>query len=456
VRIEVRMTQNQTTTIYVLSSAPGRAGVAVIRISGPKAGPLLDAVTVGKRPLPRRAMLRALVSARGEKIDRGLVLWLPGPQSFTGEDCAELHIHGGRAVVARVLEELGRDADCRLAEAGEFARRGFDNGKIDLAEAEGLADLIDAETDAQRRQALAQAEGALSRLTEGWRLRLIQAQALAEAAIDFSDEGDVSAKAMTDAAGDVTQLAQEIKSHLADGHRGEILRDGFQVVLVGPPNIGKSSLLNALARRDAAIVTPEAGTTRDVLEVHLDLKGYPVVVCDTAGLRDTDAAIEQEGIRRARQRAEAADLVLWLGDGIDPSIWPSHGVSVAEDRIVPVISKADMLSDAELADVTNAGLAVSAKTGAGLDALIAVIADAAKTRIGDTGSGQPTLTQARHRQAVEHCVAALEAFEAGPLSEAELRAEDLRRAATALGRITGRVDVEDVLDQVFGRFCIGK
>lgn len=450
------MTSGQTTTIYALSSAAGRAGVAVVRISGPKAGPVLDALTSNKRPQPRCAALRALVSIKGEKIDRGLVLWLPGPASFTGEDCAELHVHGGRAVVARVLEELSGYDTCRLAEPGEFTRRGFDNGKIDLAEAEGLADLIDAETDAQRRQALAQAGGALSHLIDGWRQRLIQAQSLAEAAIDFSDEGDVSSQALSDAATTVVALAAEIKSHLDDGHRGEILRDGFQVVLAGPPNVGKSSLINALARRDAAIVTPEAGTTRDVLEVHLDLKGYPVVVCDTAGLRETEAAIEQEGIRRARKRAEDSDLVLWLGDSADLAVWPPHGLSIGDSLIVRIVSKADLLSAAELASVPDGALAVSAKSGTGVKALIATVAQAARDRIGDTDSGQPTLTHARHRQAVEHCLQALEAFQAGPLEEAELRAEDLRRAATALGRITGRVVVEDVLDQVFGRFCIGK
>lgn len=447
-------TSRDRTTIYALSSAPGRAGVAIIRLSGPAAAHCLDVLTANRRPPPRAAALRALHHpASGDKLDTGLVLWMPGPKSFTGEDCAELHVHGGHAVTRALLEALATVPGCRLAEPGEFARRAFDNGKLDLTEAEGLADLIDAETEAQRKQALAQASGALSQLYEDWRATLIEAQALAEAAIDFADEGDVGGQAMARAAELVASLEAEIKSHLDDGHRGEILRTGFQVVLAGPPNAGKSSLLNALARRDAAIVTPEAGTTRDVLEVHLDLKGYPVIVCDTAGLRHTSEAIEGEGIRRARARAETADLVLWLGDEPDTGSWPPHGLNVPADKILPVLTKRDVLAPAPLPPDL---LAVSSKTGEGLGQLINRIAAEAESRLATGDNPTPALTQARHRQAVSTALEALEAFQLGSLEDSELRAEDLRRAAFQLGRVTGRVDVEDVLDQVFARFCIGK
>ena len=446
------MTQSQTQTIFALSSAAGRAGVAVVRMTGPQTANVIAAL-VGRAPTPRLAGLRALRDPETQTtIDRGLVLWFPAPASFTGEDCAEFHVHSGPAVIRALLTTLANQSRCRLAEPGEFSRRAFANGKMDLAEAEGIADLIDAETEAQRQQALNQASGALSALYEGWRARLIEAAALTEAAIDFSDEQDVASDALDKARQAIMQVLPEIQAHLDDHHRGEILRDGFRVVLAGAPNVGKSSLLNALARRDAAIVSEHAGTTRDVVEVRLNLKGYPVIVSDTAGLRAAAESIEQEGIRRAKDAARKAQLVLWLLDHDDHGEAPPIDLIDDESALVRVRSKADLYSGAP---ETNADIIVSAKTGAGLDQLIALIADRAETSLG-TKTSAPALTQVRHRQAVTQCADHLRAYLAGPLADAELRAEDLRSAITALGRITGRVDVEDILDQVFGRFCIGK
>ncbi|MFN0218328.1 MAG: tRNA uridine-5-carboxymethylaminomethyl(34) synthesis GTPase MnmE [Hyphomicrobium sp.] len=470
-------------TIFALSSGPGRAGVAVIRISGPSARAII-ARMAAPVPDPRHVSFRTIRHPEtGDAIDKAVVFWFAGPASETGEDVAELQLHGGRAVVRATLDALGGIDGCRLAEHGEFARRAFLNGKIDLVEVEGLADLVDAETEAQRRQALAQAGGVLSRLYEGWRTRLIEVAALAEAAIDFSDEGDVGSGAMAQARTRASPLRDDIARHLADGHRGEILRDGFRVALLGPPNAGKSSLLNALARREAAIVSEEAGTTRDVIEVRLDLKGLPVIVSDTAGVREATGAVEREGIRRSFEAARAADLVLWLSEsGVEPR--PDN---VSRESLIDVRTKAD-LSEGAANDQNpltpalsprgegegtthfpkregvgtsvypggegDGALAISSKTGEGVEGLIAMIAARAGAAVG--GCEDPALTQTRHRQALEQAAAALDDFLTGDPSVPELRAEDVRRAAFALGRITGRVDVEDVLDQIFSRFCIGK
>jgi len=444
-------------TIYALSSAPGRAGVAVIRVSGPSAGEVLDKIA-GGLPHARRAVLRAFVRPKSqEPIDRGLVLWMPGPKTFTGEDVAELHVHGGRAVVQAMLAAIGQIAGCRMAEPGEFARRAFASGKIDLTEAEGLADLIDAETEAQRVQALRQAGGSLSVLYEGWRRELIEALALTEAAIDFSDEGDVSLKSLEMASERVTELRGKIARHLDDGHRGEILREGLQVVLAGAPNVGKSSLLNQLARREAAIVSAEAGTTRDVIEVRLDLEGLPVIVTDTAGLRETEHMVEREGIRRTLQRAEQADLIIWIEDASAPGAGPPEEIKARLADTIVVLNKADLAGEGAPKHDGEA-LPISAKTGANVDVLVKRIAEEARQRIAPRE--EPAVTQLRHRQHLEECLHFLEAYEvasqAGPEEMAELRAEELRLAAAALGRISGRVDVEDVLDAVFARFCIGK
>lgn len=441
----------QPDTIFALSSAPGRAGVAVIRISGPEAGAVIDAMA-SPRPENRLAGLRRIRDPQsGEVLDEALVLWLAAPRTETGEDMVELHLHGSPAIVKAVLATLGRMPGCRLAEPGEFARRAFQNGKLDLAQVEGLADLIDAETDAQRHQALAQMRGALSDLYEGWRRDLIEACALMEAAIDFSDEGDVAGDAVERAYGIVRELQDEIRAHLDDGHRGEILREGFRVVLAGPPNAGKSSLLNALARREAAIVSEEAGTTRDALEVRLDLHGLPVIVTDTAGIREAEGKVEKEGIRRALAHAREADLVLWLGDAAtEPALPPPDVLERGDKLFMAVATKIDIPG----AVAPPGALAISAKSGAGLPELINLIAASAQERIGV--SSAPAITRERYRQHLLTCLHALQRFMDSPCTEHELRAEDLRQAIQALGRITGRVDVEEVLGEIFGRFCIGK
>ena len=440
---------DEVPTIFALSSAPGRAGVAVVRVSGPRAGDLIDALA-SPRPKKRFVALRRIRDPQsGEAIDQGLVLWFAAPHTETGEDMAEFHLHGGPAIVKAVLALLGRQPGCRLARPGEFARRAFENGKIDLAQVEGLADLIEAETEAQRRQAMRQMGGALSELYEGWRGELIRASALVEAVIDFSDETDVANNAFETARNMVDTLRASIAAHLADDHRGEILREGFRVVLAGAPNVGKSSLLNALAKRDAAIVSEEAGTTRDVIEVRLDLDGLPVVVSDTAGIREARGAIEQEGIRRTFEHARDADLVVWLTDATAPEAAPPE----LGEQVLVVTNKIDLAPAGDK-------LGISAKTGAGINELTRHLAEAARDRIGV--SEAPAITRARYRAHLRGCMAACEAFMAplqggvAPFADIELRAEDLRQAVHALGRITGRVDVEDVLGEIFGRFCIGK
>jgi tRNA modification GTPase len=431
-------------TIFAPASAPGRAAIAVWRISGPETANALQALTGRAPPPPRRAALRDLADpATGTALDRALVLWFPAPGSFTGEDAAELHCHGGRAVAEAVAAALGGLQGMRPAEPGEFSRRAFLNGKLDLTEAEAIADLAAAETEAQRRQALAQAGGALSALYDGWRTELIRLRAHLEADIEFPDEdiGDPVAGLFDEISG----LRAAIAAHLADARRGERLREGVAIAVIGAPNAGKSSLVNALARRDVAIVSPEAGTTRDAIEVHLDLGGYPVTLIDTAGLREAAGAIEAEGIARARARAEAADLVLAL---FAADAEPDAGtLSLLDKRAVVVRSKADLASDD-----ASAALAISIKNSAGIDALL----QALTARVADllTDRGTPPPTRARHREALIRCLAALDAAGSAPLPE--LAAEELRLAADALGRITGRIDIEDMLDAVFRDFCIGK
>lgn len=444
----------EVATIFALSSAPGRAGVAVVRISGPAAGLVLDAMA-GPRPKPRVAALRSVRHPMtGDEIDQGLVLWFPGPRSFTGEDVAELHVHGGRAVVQAVLSALGDVAGCRPAEAGEFARRAFESCRLDLTMAEGLADLIDAETEAQRKQALRQAGGALADLYDAWRSSLLEALALVEAAIDFSDEGDVGVSTFERAVPIVRELEAAISRHLADGHRGEILREGFHVVLAGPPNVGKSSLLNALARRDAAIVSEEAGTTRDVIEVRLDLEGLPVIISDTAGIREATGPIEREGIRRTLARTRDADLIVWLMDATAPDPHLPPDLADMADRTLWVSNKVDLRSGGWPATLPDDMIGVSARTGHGIDELTRRLAAIARERIAP--GEHPGLTQERHRRNLVECHQALTAFFEGSSRQVELRAEDLRIAANALGRQTGRIDPEQVLGQIFGRFCIGK
>jgi tRNA modification GTPase len=442
-------------TIVASASGAGLAAIAVIRISGPKAGDMLEALC-GGIPEPRHASLRDIGPPRWSKLDRGLVLWFPGPASFTGEDMAELHVHGSRAVIREVIEAVLTLPGTRLAEPGEFARRAFENGKLDLTEVEGLADLIGAETEAQRRQAFAQAEGSLRALYETWRAELLAAQALVEAGLDFADEGDVVADVSLKADAIVASLRAAIARQLAD-RSGERLRDGLRVVIAGPPNVGKSSLLNALAKRDAAIVSAEAGTTRDVIEVHLDLGGLPVILSDTAGIREAQGKVEAAGIDRALGRVEDADLVLWVVDAAAPIWSPPLDISSGNGgQLWTTGGQICVLNKIDLATVSGGPdrIEVSAKTGAGLDALIALLAD----RAGDllsSGAGSPAITRTRHRVELEAGQAALERFGEPKLSP-ELKAEELRIAARHLGRLTGRIDVEEVLGAIFAEFCIGK
>lgn len=435
-------------TIFALASAPGRAGVQVIRISGPDAGTALCRLTGRALPASRQAALAALRDpVTGEMFDKALVLSFPAPGSFTGEDVVELHLHGGRAVLTAATQAL-TCLGLRVAEPGEFSRRAFEHGKLDLTEAEAIADLVDAETAAQRRQALRQMEGALGQLYDGWRHRLTRALAHLEADIDFPDE-DLPG-GLSDAVRPVVEaLVAELSGHLADQGRGERLRDGISIAILGAPNAGKSSLLNAIARRDVAIVSNQAGTTRDVIEVQLDLGGYPVLLADTAGLRDAADQVESEGIRRALDRAAKADLKLLVFDGgelPDPAT-----LALADDDAILVMNKAD-LADAVAPLVGRPILPLSARTGDGVPPLLAALEQAVAARYAP--SGAPALTRARHRSALETCREDLRRALQAPLPE--LAAEDVRLAVRALGRITGRVDVEDLLDVIFRDFCIGK
>ena len=443
-------------TIFALASGAGRAGIAVIRLSGPAAGKALERLSGGGLPVPRQATRTSFQCPKNQDtvLDDGLALWFPAPASFTGEDVAELHIHGGPAVIGAIVSALAGLPGLRPAEAGEFSRRAFENGKFDLTAAEGLADLIDAETDAQRRQAQRQSRGELGRLYDNWAERLIRAQALSEADIDFSDE-DIPDDLIGEALAIAAELDQEIAAHLDDGHRGERLRAGLYLAIVGPPNAGKSSLLNRLAKRDAAIVSDIAGTTRDVIDVHLDLGGYPVIVADTAGLREARDSIETEGVRRARERAGDADMKLAVFDATDldcdGGLDPLTLELIDTDTFV-VLNKGDLVTTPLPRDIEKRpAFAVSAKTGAGLDALLGALQSAAAERMAGEGAG---LTRQRHRVALTACRQAL--ARAAVAGEPELLGEDLRLASRELGRITGRVDVEDLLDVIFSEFCIGK
>jgi tRNA modification GTPase len=381
----------------------------------------------------------------GDLIDKALVLYFPAPNSFTGEDVVEFHTHGGRAVTNALIECLRGLPRFRLAEAGEFTRRAFENGKMDLTEAEAVADLVHADTEAQRKQALRQMGGALGALYEKWRTTLSRALAYVEAAIDFSDE-ELPTDMVEKQNAALRALRDEIAAHLNDNHRGERLRDGFSIVLLGAPNAGKSSLLNALARRDAAIVSPTAGTTRDIIEVHLDINGYAVILADTAGLRDSENDIENEGIARARARAAQADLKLVVLDSTAPD---EASKNLIDGHTIVVMNKCDLVtpsaSDSQF-------VSISAKTGAGIDALLQKIGNEIARRFDNQTT--PPLTRARHRAALEDSVTHLDRALTAPM--ADMVAEDVRLAMRALGRITGRVDVEDLLDIIFRDFCIGK
>lgn len=491
------MSEISRQTIFALSSGRGPAAIAVVRVSGPKAKDAL--VRLGaKIPEPRKAGLARLRDPKsGEPIDEALALFFPGPHSETGEDVVELQLHGGRAVLAATFAALEQIEGLRPAEAGEFTRRAFENGKLDLTAVEGLADLVNAETEGQRRQAFRQMKGALGGPAESWRQRLIQALALVEARIDFSDESDVPEELVAPALAIARQLHTEIGRSLADGRRGERLREGMIVAIAGPPNAGKSTLLNRIAQREVAIVSPHAGTTRDVIEVHLDLDGWPVTLLDTAGIRETTDPVEQEGVRRACERAAAADLVLWLEDAGTKR--PQTEAAVASAKRAPaehsgpiywhIVNKIDVISDSNeyelrsysknecelsannvLINLVSNELTrnnelqsiyfeqsfnVSAVSGEGFDALIGALMRRAGKFL--AGAESALITRDRHRAALSEAQGALERALGPTLAGHEdLLAEELRAAAAALGRLTGRVDVEDILDVIFRDFCIGK
>jgi len=443
-------------TIFALSSGRAPSAIAVVRVSGPQAGTVLTTLA-GKLPAPRLASRRLLRDGVGHPIDDGVVLWFPGPASATGEDIAEFHVHGGRAVLAALFASISVIQNTRAAEPGEFTRRAFENGKLDLTEAEGLDDLIHADTDRQRRQALRQLQGLLGDRARDWRERIIEASALIEAGIDFSDEGDVPAELTAPAVEAIKALHDEIANVLAAQGHSERLRDGLVVAIAGEPNVGKSTLMNQLARREVAIVSPHAGTTRDVIEVQLDLDGYPVTIIDTAGIRETDDPVEQEGVRRARARAEDADLVLWLvesGQAVDPETKRLLRNS-EQDGSGPVWIIRNKIDLAGAGGAAARGeFAVSAREGDGIPDLVQALVEFAAEFFG--ASEGAMVTRARQRellsQASDSLRRSLELVEEGE----ELAAEELRAAAYALGRLLGRVDVEDVLGAIFQKFCIGK
>jgi tRNA modification GTPase len=444
-------------TIFAPATAPGRSAVAVMRLSGSETAAALRALA-GKLPSPRRAGVRRLRSASGETLDQALVLWFPAPASYTGEDCAELHLHGGPAVTAGVSRAL-LAAGLRLAEPGEFTRRAFEAGKLDLDQAEAVADLVDAETEAQGRQALAQLGGALGRRYETWRESLTEALAYLEAAVDFPDEelpADVARRARPIVEG----LIGDMSAALADAHRGERVRDGYRIALIGAPNAGKSSLLNALVGRDAAIVTATPGTTRDVIELPLVLGGYKALLADMAGVRTTEEAIEAEGVRRARAWAEDAALRLWVVDAsADSGAW-REAADLARPGDLLVLTKGDLPRGGDAAKALDAaterglnGLELSVATDAGMGDLTKFLADRMAADL--SGAEFPAVTRERHAALLTEALGHLRRGADG-LETPELAAEDLRLAARALGRVTGRIGAEDILDRIFASFCIGK
>ncbi|RWM77921.1 MAG: tRNA uridine-5-carboxymethylaminomethyl(34) synthesis GTPase MnmE [Mesorhizobium sp.] len=435
-------------SIVALSSGRLPAGVAVIRISGPQSRFVVETIA-GPMVQNRVAAYRKFRAPDGSVLDSGLVVFFAGPNSFTGEDIAEFHVHGGRAVVARMLETIAGFDGVRHAEPGEFTRRAFFNGKVNLVETEALADLVNAETEAQRRFAVQNAEGAQSELYLSWRRRLIHARAMIEAEIDFSDEDDVPGSVAETVWSDVRAMIDEIERHVQGFRAAEIIRDGFEVVILGAPNAGKSSLFNALARREAAIVTEEPGTTRDLLEVVLDLEGMRVRVTDTAGLRETPGRIEAIGIERARSKAGTADLLLVLEDMVEPV---PIGAIPADVPSLRIGTKVDLLRDESL--VARYDAVISTRDGTGLAELLAEIGRRAAAQIGQAGDILPS--RLRHVELLNETKRFLLAAVTGSERGQELRAEELRLAADRLGRIVGAVDVEDMLDVIFSQFCIGK
>ncbi len=440
-------------TFFAPATGVGRAAISIVRVSGPACNRMIETLSRAPLPAERVATLRILRHPlTGEALDRALVVRFDGPRSFTGEDMAELHVTGGRAVQAALVEALTLVEGLRPAEPGEFALRAFENGKLDLSQVEGLADLVDAQTQAQRRQALRIAGGALARETEAIRALIVEAMAHVEAQIDFSDQEDVDPAGLGHTRRLVEAATKRIDRALLSARSGERLREGFNVVIAGPPNVGKSTLMNAIARRDVSIVSAVPGTTRDPIEVSLELRGYPVTLVDTAGIRPTDDPVENEGIARARRRSEEADLTLWLTEWLtdDEVAAPDPGLPSGRGPVLTVRTKVDLRQG----DPGPEAVAVSAKTGQGVDRLLDAIADIAEQQF--SGQGPALLTCVRHRLAFEDALANLERLQANPGAPAEFMAEDLRLAARALERIAGRIDVEEVLGEIFSRLCIGK
>lgn len=440
-------------TIYALASAPGRAAIAVIRLSGPACRAALEALTPAGPPPPRRASVRRLIDpSSGEILDDAVVLWFPAPASYTGEDAAELHVHGGRAVLDGVMDALARLPGLRPAEPGEFTRRAVTHGRMDLTRAEAVADLVDAATVEQRRQALGQLSGSLDALYSGWGERLKRVLAHVEAAIDFPDE-DLPDDVVAGVDREIAELIAAMENHLDDDRRAERLRDGINVAIVGAPNVGKSSLMNRLAQRDAVIVSEQAGTTRDIVEVDMEIGGFEVLLADTAGLRESDQAIEAEGIRRARERAAESDLTLLVVDATRLAETAVDVEGLVDARSLLVANKCDLAplaADARILDQAVWG--ISCATGEGLDALMAGLQE--KLWALWPNRDGPGPSRARHRAGVAAAIEALERARGAGL--AELRGEDLRMALRALDRLTGHTDVEALLDVVFRDFCIGK
>jgi tRNA modification GTPase len=436
-------------TIFALSSGGLPSGVAVVRISGPRA--LEAASKLCRDPLPpaRFAGLRSLCMPDGSTLDQALILVFPGPHSFTGEDCIELQLHGSRAVVAAVLGLLAGFPGLRLADAGEFSRRAFQNGKLDLVEVEGLSDLLAAETEMQRRLAIEQANGQFSSIYQGWRERLVFARAMIEAELDFSDEGDIPGSVSERIWSDVGDLIAQMEQVVLSQKSGEIIRDGFKVALAGLPNAGKSSLMNSLAQRDVAIVTDVAGTTRDVIRCELDLEGYKVEIFDTAGLRDTDDVVEREGIKRAEKVIGDVDLVLQLVDLTGPDDRLSFGNSV----VWTVGTKSDRTEVAEL-DRSAFDFVISTVDGSGLSELRRALVSEVKRRTAVVSVAVPS--RLRHVENIVSAAASLRRASAEPSKALELRAEDLRLASDELARLTGRIDSETLLGKIFADFCVGK
>lgn len=435
------------TTIYALSTGALPSGVAVIRVSGPKSGLILKDL-VGHVPIPRQAVLRTIRDRNHQPIDQGVVLFFEGPHSFTGQDCAELQVHGSKAVVAKILDTLSQYEDTRVAEPGEFTKFAMEAGKLDLLEVEGLSDLLAAETEMQRKLALEHSQGHLSALYQAWMNRLTHARAMIEAELDFADEDDIPGSISTRIWPDMKELAQEIGAHLEMARIGEIIREGLKVVLIGAPNAGKSSLLNYLSRRDIAIVTSVPGTTRDILSVQLDIHGYAVTVIDTAGLRVTEDVIEMEGIRRARLAAEQADLVLLLHPCNDTS---SPATVNETSRIIRVGTKADLPGRT---DDGRFDISISTVTGEGMEPLLSLLLRDLLAL--ESGKSLAIPTRMRHvsllQEAKSHLLIAVQRDDL----DLDLRAENLRLASHRLGRITGQVDTEGLLDVIFSTFCVGK